>query len=70
MPRKKAVQVPGEPAAKAETTAAETQEQNQDAPEVEQASVTSASDLPDASDIDPKKISRAVLTKQGWVCPG
>ena len=28
-----------------------------------------ASDLPDVSDIDPKTIKRAVLTKQGWVCP-
>jgi hypothetical protein len=26
-------------------------------------------ELPDESDIDPTKISRAVLTKQGWVCP-
>jgi hypothetical protein len=25
--------------------------------------------LPDASDIDPKKITRATLSKQGWVIP-
>jgi len=25
--------------------------------------------LPDASSVDAKKIARAVLTKQGWVCP-
>lgn len=26
-------------------------------------------DLPNAIDIDPKKIRGPVLTKQGWVCP-
>ena len=25
--------------------------------------------LPEASSIDAKQITRAVLTKQGWVCP-
>lgn len=25
--------------------------------------------LPDQADIDPAKISRAVLSKDGWVCP-
>ena len=28
-----------------------------------------ASELPDATDIDPKTLTRAVLTRQGWVCP-
>jgi hypothetical protein len=28
------------------------------------------SGLPKAEDIDPTKISRAVLTTSGWVCPG
>lgn len=28
-----------------------------------------AGGLPDIADIDPTKISRSVLTKQGWVCP-
>lgn len=27
-------------------------------------------ELPDADDIDPTKITRAVLTQQGWVMPG
>ena len=26
--------------------------------------------LPCAADIDPKTLSRAVLTADGWVCPG
>lgn len=26
-------------------------------------------DLPDQAEIDPATIKRAVLTKQGWVCP-
>ena len=25
--------------------------------------------LPDAADIDPTKLRRAVMTRQGWVCP-
>lgn len=25
--------------------------------------------LPDQSEIDPRKIDRAVLSRQGWVCP-
>ncbi len=25
--------------------------------------------LPDMADVDPDKIARATLTKQGWVCP-
>lgn len=28
-----------------------------------------ASDIPDAADINPKSITRAVLTAQGWVVP-
>jgi hypothetical protein len=30
---------------------------------------TSNSNLPDAKDIDATKITRAVQTKQGWLCP-
>lgn len=26
-------------------------------------------DLPNAADIDPNTIVRAVLTKEGWICP-
>lgn len=29
----------------------------------------STSELPDQSEIDPYSIKRAVLSKQGWVCP-
>lgn len=28
------------------------------------------SGLPRAADIDPKTITKAVLTQDGWVCPG
>lgn len=28
-----------------------------------------AAELPDQKDIDPAKIDRAVMTKDGWVCP-
>jgi hypothetical protein len=28
-----------------------------------------AEDLPDQKDVDATKLKRAVLTKQGWVCP-
>lgn len=28
-----------------------------------------AGELPDQSEVDASKLSRAVLTKQGWVCP-
>lgn len=34
-----------------------------------QASDGTAGELPDQDDIDPTKIKRSVLTKQGWVCP-
>jgi hypothetical protein len=33
------------------------------------AAAVPASNLPDAADIDPTKITRSVLTKQGWVAP-
>ena len=35
-----------------------------------QAPEAATSGLPRASDIDPTKITRSVLTQDGWVCPG
>ena len=35
----------------------------------EQAEAPEAGGLPDIADIDPTKITRSVLTKQGWICP-
>ncbi len=55
---KKPVQVPGD------TPAEETTAPTLDEPQAE------ASTLPHIDDIDPKTLSRSVLTQQGWVCPG
>jgi len=55
---KKPVQVPGD------TPAEETTAPTLDEPKAE------AGTLPHIDDIDPKTISRSVLTQQGWVCPG
>ena len=55
---KKPVQVPGD------TPEEETTALTLDEPKAE------ASILPHIDDIDPKTISRSVLTQQGWVCPG
>lgn len=55
---KKPPQVPGGAPTSSENPAAEGE-----------ATVKAGSELPDQSKIDPTKISRAVLTKQGWVCP-
>lgn len=41
----------------------------EDAPAVD-APVVKDSDLPRACDIDPKTLTKAVLTQDGWVCPG
>lgn len=56
----RAVQTPGEAPADSQPT------------EVTQAAAPAPAEpsgLPDAADIDPAKLKRAVLTKQGWVCP-
>lgn len=58
---KKPVQVPGEQADAPEAAAVQAEPVQADAPE--------AGGLPDIADIDPTKITRSVLTKQGWVCP-
>lgn len=55
---KKPVQVPGY------TPAEEATAPTLDEPQAE------ASTLPHIDDIDPKTLSRSVLTQQGWVCPG
>ena len=55
---KKPVQVPGD------TPEEETTALTLDEPQAE------ASALPHIDDIDPKTLSRSVLTQQGWVCPG
>lgn len=60
MTTRKAPQVPGDvldDELSADMTADE-------APPAEQTS------LPRVADIDPKTLSRAVLTQDGWVCPG
>lgn len=61
MAKPRQVQTPGE--TQADTTA-------DTAPETaaEQASAADEG-LPAAADIDPKTISKAVLTRDGWVCP-
>lgn len=59
MPRPRTIQTPGEaPTEDADTTVI-------DAPTPSAAEQA----LPDQSEIDPRKIRRAVLTRQGWVCP-
>ena len=59
MPRPRTIQTPGEaPTDDADTTVADEPTPS----EAEQA-------LPDQSEVDPRRIRRAVLTKQGWVCP-
>jgi hypothetical protein len=65
MSRTRKVQTPGQtptdaPDADLVDTAPETAAKEQ-APE--------ATGLPSAADIDPKSISKAVLTRDGWVCP-
>lgn len=65
MAKPRQVQTPGEtqtdkPDADLVDTAPETA--------AEQAS-TADEGLPAAADVDPKTISRAVLTRDGWVCP-
>lgn len=39
-------------------------------PTQQEAQAVAATGLPRAADIDPKTLSRAVLTQDGWVCPG
>lgn len=59
MPRPRTIQTPGE----APTEDADTAVIADPKPSAaEQA-------LPDQSEVDPTRIRRAVLTKQGWVCP-
>lgn len=55
---KQAPQVPG---------AEPTQPESTDQP---QAETPVDNGRPDISEVDPKTISKPVLTKQGWVCPG
>ncbi len=56
-------------------TPGETQQQPADtdlvdtSPAPETAASAEADALPAAADIDPKTISKAVLTRDGWVCP-
>jgi hypothetical protein len=59
MATKRAPQIPGE-------IPEDELDINPDAPDAEPV----ASGLPRAADIDPKTLSRAVLTADGWVCPG
>lgn len=59
---KKPVQVPGATPEQAPDAAAEQ-------PKATPEQAPKAGGLPDIADIDPTKISRSVLTKQGWVCP-
>lgn len=62
-------QVPGESPATAAQADAGAQEQASQQTEQAQATADTDGGLPDQSDIDPTKIRRSVLTKQGWVCP-
>lgn len=59
---RKPIQTPGDQPADAPEVAVE-----QQAPA--QAEAPEAAGLPDISTIDPTKITRSVLTQQGWVCP-
>lgn len=58
----RAVQTPGgTPPAEAESTVSQ--------PDEQAAAPAEANELPRAADIDPTKIRRAVMTRDGWVCP-
>ena len=57
--KSKAPRVPG--GAEPTTTKSSTEEATNEA--------QASGELPDADSIDPKTLTRAVLTKQGWICP-
>lgn len=73
--RKLKTQVPGETEAQPEELGeAENSSRSWDAADTEaldpvEGVQRASGELPDAADIDPATISRAVLTRQGWVCP-
>lgn len=82
--RKLTTQTPGEPIQEAETTDQTSPEAEQPAAQVDEAQAADPApvesvaapvverdlgDLPDATEIDPKKITRPSLSKQGYVIP-
>ena len=62
MATKKPVQVPGDQPSEAPEVAAQQ-------PEAAPTEAPEVAGLPDISTIDPTKITRSVLTRQGWICP-
>lgn len=77
MPRKRSAAVPGAiPSVESpevgapETTAAKNETAGKvDAAAVEEVIAAAAAPVSDAGAIDPTKLNRAVLTKDGWLCP-
>lgn len=63
-------QVPGEDVAPvAEVPAPRKTRARAEKADEDQASQANGDNLPDQSTVDPKAITRAVLTRQGWVVP-
>lgn len=63
MSKDRTVRTPGDSPVDTEADAAgDTQDTADEAP-------AAAKGLPHPSTVDPKKITKAVLTSQGWICP-